>query len=447
MQLIRKIVYRFYCRGGIIIEVNKGVASLKEKWLNTTDIFDEYERRFARARSEKVLRRPWEPEHRQSILGDTKQMLRFDENQIPTVHDLQEISRQAYNGYDALQLRYQTWEGMYGASTLYLPRKKEKLPLVFVCCGHGEEGRLTPSYMAMGHRLAELGMAALVMDNIGQGDRNPEPEKGNGPDHWFAVAPFQCGLTLQGMIVMETVAMIRHMQQDSRFDPARFGACGNSGGGTLTMFLAALAPELSAIASCGYPSEITYVLQKERRHCACNLLVGQAYGAEMWEIYSLFAPKPLLLEGGSHDNLIPMELANRNSRKVRNTYVQLGAEANFHFKLTNTRHSWELEDINLVSGFLAQHLLGKIPGDADSLFMTEEIGPLRVPIPENCLTTAQLSEKISGKTPAEGKELADVFPPTYWGEPIDFSQLQKDVGRGDIKRVFAQFECTLYQPE
>ena len=73
-------------------------------------------------------------------------------------------------------------------------------------------------------RLAALGMAALVMDNIGQGDRNPEPEKGNGPDHWFAVAPFQCGLTLQGMIVMETVAMIRHMQQDSRFDPARFGA-------------------------------------------------------------------------------------------------------------------------------------------------------------------------------------------------------------------------------
>ena len=63
------------------------------------------------------------------------------------------------------------------------------------------------------------------------------------------------------MIVMETVAIIRHMQKDPRFDPARLGACGNSGGGTLTLFLAAMAArELSVIASSGYPSEINYVL-------------------------------------------------------------------------------------------------------------------------------------------------------------------------------------------
>ena len=84
--------------------------------------------------------------------------------------------------------------------------------------------------MAMGARLAELGIAAMVPDNIGQGDRN-RSEEFKSPSHWNSVAPFYCGLTLQGMIVMETVALIRYMAKDPRFDSARFAACGNSGGG------------------------------------------------------------------------------------------------------------------------------------------------------------------------------------------------------------------------
>ena len=100
---------------------------------------------------------------------------------------------------------------------------------------------------------------------------------------------------------------------------------------TLSVFLAALAPELSVIASSGYPSEVAYLLQKERRHCACNLLIGQAQKAEMWEIYSLFAPKPMLLSGGVLDNLIPVDIFLRNGRKVRNTYVQMRKEENLDY--------------------------------------------------------------------------------------------------------------------
>lgn len=421
---------------------------MQKQWLNTTEVFDEYERRFAKVRADKEMSRPWEPEQRQAILEATKRMLRYDEALVPTVHGMEEVSRTAYDGYTAIQLRYQTWERMYGAATLYLPHKEGRLPLVFVCCGHGDQGRLSLSYMGMGHRLASLGMAALVMDNIGQGDRNPHPQKGKHPDHWMAVAPFQCGLTLQGLIVMETIAIIRYMQKDGRFDPARFGACGNSGGGTLTMFLAALASELSCIASCGYPSEATYLLQKERRHCACNLLIGQAREAEMWEMYSLFAPKPLLLSNGNLDNLIPLDLSHRNGRKVRNTYVQLGAEENFTHKLTKTTHPWDVEDVNLVSAFLSRQLLGKEPeNEITEIFTVAELEPLRVSIPAESLSTAQLSEKLTGRKAEEGKELADVFKPTFRGAVIDPDQLQLDVGRGDVMRVFAQFECTLYKPE
>jgi len=418
---------------------------MDRKWLTTTEILDAYERRFALARAQKIATRPWEEAGREKVLASVRRMLRYDEALIPTVHNMQEISRQSHDGYTAIQLRYETWEKVYGTSTLYLPHSEEKLPLVFVCCGHGAQGRLSESYLAMGHRLAQAGMAALVMDNIGQGDRNPTPGYANGIDHWFATEPFRCGLTLQGLIVMETIAMIRHMQKDPRFDPQRFAACGNSGGGTLTMFLAALAPELCAIASCGYPSEITYLLQKERRHCACNLLIGQAFEAEMWEIYSLFAPKPLLLSGGVWDDLIPMDLAHRNARKVKNAYAQLDALENIHFTLTKTKHPWAVEDLNVVCRFLAQTLLHTTPEDITQMLKEPNLEALHIPIPSDGLSTAELSRKLTGMEAAAPVELQDIFPPTFQGTPIDPEAIQTDVGRGDVMRIFAQFECTLYQ--
>ena len=417
---------------------------MKNKWANTTEIFDNYERRFAKARADKELSHPWEADEKEKIIESAKRMLGYDEKFIPTIHNIEELGHTCFDGYSRLQLRYETWSKMYGTSTLFMPDTKDKSPLVFLCCGHGKAGRLSNSYQAMGHRLASLGIACLVIDNIGQGDRQRTEQD---LDHWNTTTPFQCGLTLQGLIVMETIALIRHMQKDERFDSSHFGACGNSGGGTLTMFLSVLAPELSVIASSGYPSEISYILQKERGHCACNLLIGEASEPEMWELYSTFAPKPLLLEGGVHDNLIPHELAQRNARKVKNAYIQSDAEQNFEFKLTDTRHPWDVEDINVISRFLCERLTGKTPRDTTCLFATEDILPLKVKIPEDCLTTCGLCEKLTNKTLDENKKLQDIFIPEFDKKPINPEDIETDIGRGNLMRVFAQFECALYKKE
>lgn len=410
---------------------------MDRKQEKTMEVFEEYERRFAAARAQKERTHPWEQAAREKILAGVKKMLRWEDTLVPTIGDMERVSCQQYDGYHAIQYRYRTWDRFYGAATLYMPDTGKKVPLVFVCCGHGEDGRLTGSYMAMGHRLASLGIAALVMDNIGQGDRSKNPGVFKTEDHWYSLAPFYCGLTLQGMIVMETVALIRHFANDPRFDSEKLAACGNSGGGTLTMFLAALAPELKVLSSSGYPSEIRYILSKERRHCACNLLESAAFGPEMWEIYSLFAPKPLLLEGGKHDNLIPLDLAHRNARKVKNTYVQMDSDA-FRFQLTDTRHSWDLADINLISGFLAENLLGVQPAEAESLFVGGDPAVMHVAMPEDMLSTDQLAQVITGKTMPAGTRLCDIYVP-----PVDEDTIDPNAGRGDVMRVFAQMECAL----
>jgi hypothetical protein len=292
--------------------------------------------------------------------------------------------------------------------------------------------------MQMAHYLAKLGMAVMVLDNIGQGDREQF-------GHWNVVGPFYCGMTLQGMIVMETVAMIRHMQKDARFDKTRFGACGNSGGGTLTLFLSALAPELSVISSSGYPSEFTYILQKEKKHCACNLLPGAAYGPEMWEIYSAFAPKPLQLEQGKNDHLIAYDVSKRNMRKVENTYQQYGKAENCVCEFSSTRHSWEAEDMNLIGQFLSKHLLGKDAKPVEEFGVAGkiDISNLHVVFSDDAKTTEEIAEQISGKCTPEGTTLADVFKPRWNGENVSEKEVVDDLGRGSLMRIFAQMECAL----
>ena len=412
------------------------------KWMNTMRVYDEYEKRFAEARLKKEFHIPTTDADRDAVIAAVKKMLAYDEALLPTIGDMEEISLTKRESYDVIQLRYQTWKGFYGIASLYMPHGEGKLPLAFVFPGHGAHGRLTKGYISMANRLASMGMAVIVPDNIGQGDRTPQ-------GHWDSIAPFYCGLTLQGMILMESVALIRRMAKHPRVDSTRMGACGNSGGGTLCLLLAALAPELAVLSSSGYPSEFPYILSKERRHCACNLLPGCVNGPEMWEILSTFAPKPLFIEQGKNDDLIPYDLFMRTARKVEHVYIQLGEKDNFKFAHTTTVHPWTNADRTIIAEFLAKHL-GITPvalendEDEDLLALWES---WCVPLPEGSLDTDRLAESLSGKKMPQGTVLADIYPPTYKGKPLSQDDIIPDIGRGDVMKILAQMECALKETE
>ena len=289
----------------------------------------------------------------------------------------------------------------------------------------------------MACELAKKGSYVLLSDNLGQGFREPY-------GHWDVIAPFYCGITLQGMIVSETMAWIRYMKNEPYIDNNRIGVCGNSGGGTLTTFLAALDPNITALASSGYPSEFAYILQKERPHCACNILKGFADKLDMWELYSIFAPKPILLSIGSYDNLIPLDYFQRMRRKVQCTYIKNSAEDNFNFLVTNTKHSWFAEDIYEISSFFerifglnsTQRPDGEYPTYIDTNDRLFEF-------PDSILSTDELAQQITGIKMPKGATLADAFPPTFKGEKICKDDIIEDLGRGNLMRVFSQFEASL----
>lgn len=401
----------------------------RERTIRTMRVYDEYERRFAAARAGRPLREMWREDDRAAALRAVREVLAYDERLVPPVRIRSENTVQM-DGFTIRDVVWEGWDGFYGVFSLYQPAGGGRRPTVFVCPGHGKYGRLTAGYQSMAARLVRQGANVMLVDNIGQGERKMQ-------GHWDVVVPFACGLTVQGMIVMETVALIRWAAGQDFCDPAQLGACGNSGGGTLTTFLCALAPELAAIASSGYPSEFGYIFQKERKHCACNLLPHVTAKLDMWEVLSLFAPKPLLIGIGNLDNLFPQDYFLRCARKVKTVYTLMDAPDAFRHAITKTEHPWDVEDRALIGNYFAD----VFPSLARTENEPERVSDLRDPLaatvtlPADGLTTDGVAMAITGKTVPADIRLDEIVPIP--------DGILPDLGRGDTRRVLAQFEMTL----
>ena len=405
-----------------------------EKNAKTLEVFDEYEKRFAQARLEKKLRKPWLPADREDILTTVKDVLKFDESMIPEIKVLQ-TQTEIFEGVEVRHQLFESWPHFYGINSLFVPAGGGKKPLVVICPGHAKTGRFGTGYQRMALTLARQGAYALILENIGQGSREAF-------GHWLVPEVFYCQKNLQGLILAESCGWIRYMAQQPFVDATQIGACGNSGGGTLTTFLCALAPELAAIASGGYPNEFSYLLQKEKKHCDCNLLHHVAGRLEMWEVHSLFAPKPLLLENGLFDNLMPADLFQKNSRKVRTVYDMLGAGENYSGTLTKTKHSWEGEDITLIGSFFARHfaLAEPVAAPEEPLLTHQQVA---LSFPADAITTAQMVQNLTGVTAPEGITLPDVVKPQSQGKDLDPETITPMLGKSEVMRILAQFELSL----
>jgi dienelactone hydrolase len=335
-------------------------------------------------------------------------------------------------------LRAESWDNVYGSAHFYRPKDSSvrKFPLVVICCGHGKEGKLNPGYQSAAAFMAENGFAVLVPDNIGQGEREPM-------GHWEKVMPFACGITLQGLIVTEMLSWIDWAETRPDVDEGRIGAAGNSGGGKLTMFLAAFAENIAVLSSSGYPCTFDFVARKEKRQCACNIVPGIVGSIEMHHIYSLFAPRPLFIFQGKYDNLFPEDIFLSVARKIRNTYRKFEREDDFEFATYPGTHSWDYERVKALAGFMSKRLLchgleHEVPENKLKLMLMGDSGKCYDKWPSAALDTDALSMALTGENYPADIKLYDIFrvPPEY------DKQSQRTV-RADNETVLAQFEAFL----
>lgn len=393
------------CRILSLVHVGSGTYFFFINMDTAYDLLEKLEQRLFAAVAELPRRRPWIEAERREISRVAEQCLGVRRAWLPDirVHSRVEVD---YQEVKVQRMRCASWDRCYCAAHLYFPteRSGERIPLVILSCGHGKEGKQTPAYSRMAWHLARTGAAVLVPDNIGQGERI-------AMGHSDVLAPFQCGLSLQGLIVMETMAWLRWALSDDRFDPDRIAAIGNSGGGTLTLFLGALCGDrLAAVSSSGYPSTFEFIARKEKRHCHCNILPGIVGQVEMWQLYGCCAPTPLFLFQGRNDNLFPEDLFDVTCRKVAEVYYRCGVPNAFRHEVFPGHHSWDVTRRQALCDFLAAAL--DLPGRSPE---SDDFDPP----PDNCydrwpadaLSTDALSCAVTGVKAAPVGKLYDIFQP------------------------------------
>ncbi len=400
--------------------------------MKITECFSDYDK-LLHEKAMQLPRRDFsERNTRQEVISLVKKSLGIHDKWIPELK-VEVVKTIEKSSFKVQLLRAESWTGISAAADLYIPDNAsvdDKRPFIIICCGHGKDGKLNTAYQTMAAMLAVQGAVVLVADNIGQGERTPM-------GHHDCPMVFACGLSVQGLIVMETIGWLRWAGKLPFVDNSRTGAAGNSGGGTLTLFLCALFPDLSAACPTGYPSKFDFIARKEKRHCDCNIIPACIGSYEMWDVLGCFVPNPLLIAQGAHDNLFPEDVFYSTARKVKDIYVQAGAGDNFNAVSLPGTHAWDSERQYLIARFFQKVFELAPPDDildSDLLSKDDLVFP---EWHEDALTTEQLACALTGNEYPVDCKFEDVFKPRFEPEKTQVSYFRSV----DARRVFAQFEA------
>jgi dienelactone hydrolase len=120
----------------------------------------------------------------------------------------------------------------------------------------------------------------------------------------------------RGLDVLETHALV---------DPARIGMVGLSYGATVTLFLAACDERVAACVVSGYFSSWAEAHKMPWNMCGSQVLTGMLGQLEHVDLGALVAPRPMLIESGTEDDLFPTAVATAGYQRLRRVYAELGA--------------------------------------------------------------------------------------------------------------------------
>ncbi len=194
-----------------------------------------------------------------------------------------------------------------------------------------EEAEIRTLEQDYARQLALHGFMVFVPVQRGFGERletGPNTTKDAGP--WskscraLAFNALLLGKTLLGSRVWDVMRTIDYARSRAEPMTPSLGCIGLSGGGTVTLFTTALEPRITAAMVSGYLNAFRASIMSIE-HCECNYVPHILEYAEMADIASLIAPRPLLVQGGRADPIFPIQATETAFTYVTRVYDLLGA--------------------------------------------------------------------------------------------------------------------------
>ena len=157
----------------------------------------------------------------------------------------------------------------------------------------------------------------------------------------------QLGKTLIGIRAKDVCTLIDFLAAGKEFDIADLACVGLSGGGMMTMYVAALDERIKRACISGYITEMRGSILGIR-HCSCNYVPGLARVADFPDIAGLIAPRRLIVQSGRRDAIFPIESARRAYAGIRRVYEVLGATDSVRMDEHNGFHEFSSSSLDTL---------------------------------------------------------------------------------------------------
>ena len=160
------------------------------------------------------------------------------------------------------------------------------------------------------------------------------------------------GRTLVGDRAWDVRRLIDFAEDHERLDADRVALTGNSGGGTVTLFAAAVDERIDvAVPSSYFCTFADSILAM--RHCECNYVPGALALGEMADVAGLIAPRPFLAVNGEDDPIFPIEGTRRAFERLQSIYEGAGVPRRCDLYVGSGGHRYYKDG---VWPFVADHL-------------------------------------------------------------------------------------------
>jgi uncharacterized protein len=233
-------------------------------------------------------------------------------------------SEQKQAGYTVENVALETAPGFYLCGNLYLPEKREKMPIILCTHGHGPmndplaHGRFTEAMQKRSGALARMGCAVFAYEMVGYGES--------------AIAGWKHGVSGQDLRLQlwNSIRALDFMLTLPGVDATKVAVTGESGGGTQAFLLAAVDGRVTASMPCVQVSSWFY------GGCMCEsglpIHVRPDHVTNNAEVAAVIAPKPLLVISDGKDwtqNVPTLDLPHL--KRIYGLFGKEDAVENAHF--------------------------------------------------------------------------------------------------------------------